>query len=84
MGVCVYTCTGTRGEAFVSLSTAVHPTCTPADSGEWIEIEPGDNGALVGVDLTLEQVGLLVSTALLVWAVAWGFRQVAKASRGRG
>jgi hypothetical protein len=84
MGVWVYTCSGTRGENVVTLSTAVYPTCTPASAGEWIEIEPGNNGVLARVDLTLEQIGVLLSTALIVWAVAWGFRQVAKASRGRG
>ncbi|MEK6805318.1 MAG: hypothetical protein AABY95_01540 [Pseudomonadota bacterium] len=36
--VWVYTCNGTRGEANVPLSSNVYATCTPAESGQWEQI----------------------------------------------
>lgn len=53
------------------------PTCA-SGSGYWQELS-----AVTPWAPSLDDISLLLGTAVLVWGVAWGFKQVIKFTAGR-
>ncbi|MFC4251521.1 hypothetical protein [Sinimarinibacterium flocculans] len=78
--VWVYACEGTRSERTGGLGAYEFGGCAPDSAGSWVLLDVPESPS---IDLTLNDLGVLFGSSLLVWVVAWGFRVLEDYMRSR-
>lgn len=76
----VYTCSGTRGEATVPLTSNEYGTCNPASEGSWIEVS---NDSYLTTEIDGQSFADLLTTVTVLFALVYTIKMISDTIRGK-